>query len=45
MFHDPEGGGGGEGLDLPGKSLVAICFLRISGTDQLLLEGGPYSPL
>ena len=44
------GGGGGGGQDPdPLKSQVAIGFLSNSGTDtprvQLLLEGGPYSPL
>ena len=46
-WADPEGS---RGLDLPpGKSQVAIGFLRNSGRDrpwvQLLLEGGPYGPL
>ena len=46
---------GKGGLDPPGKSQVAIGFLRNSGRDplkkqvdprvQLLHEGGPYGPL
>ena len=35
-------GGSRGGSDPPGKSQVAIGFLRYSG---ILLEGGPYDPL
>ena len=45
IYHEqPMGGsreGGGRGSGSPGKSQVAICFLRIFGTDPLEKELDP----
>ena len=43
-FADPEAGRG-SGPPPPGKSQVAICFLRNTPQVQLLLENGLYGPL